>query len=192
MAQLCGIQEDLGVKGKSGHLASMRDAGRRLSDSTHRAFIAYYHRTSHSHLWLPLQRTSCSFLDFRGISTKLYLSYWCRCLSVYFQRLFANFRQAVQEPTDHVCEVTSTGIPPGESQEVSAFFSLYSCTFHGSPLSLVLFFLEALPSGLARPRHAGWDVIARAIFAFLFLEHRIIHMHVILYRGQIFVSQQLL
>ena len=36
VAQLCGIQEDLGVKGKSGHLASMRDAGRLLSDSTHR------------------------------------------------------------------------------------------------------------------------------------------------------------
>src|SRR5262249_51932661 len=59
-------------------------------------------------------------------------------------------------------------------------------------LSPSLFRPNALASGLSRPRHAGWNVIARTIFAFLFLKHRIVHMDVVEYRRQIFMAQQLL
>ena len=41
VAEQCGIQEDLGIKGKSGHLATMRTRAAFLSDSSHRIRFVY-------------------------------------------------------------------------------------------------------------------------------------------------------
>jgi hypothetical protein len=46
VAQLCDIQEDLGIKGKSGHLASMKTWAAFLSDLTHRIRFVYTPRHS--------------------------------------------------------------------------------------------------------------------------------------------------
>ena len=41
VAQQCGIEEDLGLKGKSGHLASMSSRAAFLSDTSHRIRFVY-------------------------------------------------------------------------------------------------------------------------------------------------------
>jgi putative transposase len=46
VAQLCGIEQDLGIKGKSGHLASMKTRAAFLSDPSHRIRFVYPPRQS--------------------------------------------------------------------------------------------------------------------------------------------------
>jgi hypothetical protein len=41
VAEQCGIQEDLGIKGQSGHLATMRTRAAFLSDPSHRIRFVY-------------------------------------------------------------------------------------------------------------------------------------------------------
>src|SRR6266566_1040483 len=77
--------------------------------------------------------------------------------------------------------------------------------FHSIPKSLdkrvllmclrsfsLLFCLRPLGSDLSWSWHPSRNMIARAIFAFLILNESIIHMHIILHGGQIFMSEQLL
>jgi DDE superfamily endonuclease len=46
VARLCGIEEDLGIKGHSGILASMASRAAFLSDPTHK--VAFYYMPKHS------------------------------------------------------------------------------------------------------------------------------------------------
>src|SRR6266704_1898876 len=86
-------------------------------------------------------------------------------------------------------EVNALTSPTESFKWCSAYLLWESHLFDDSPFTSCS---VALSSGLSRPRHPGWDVIARAVFAFLFLEDRIIHMDVVEYRGQILMPQELL
>lgn len=78
-----------------------------------------------------------------------------------------------------------------EGAELGQFLStsVYCCNYSWSLLSLLFFHLHALTSGLPWPRHPGRDVIARAVFALLFLEYGIVHVNVVLHCGQILMAQ---
>lgn len=69
-------------------------------------------------------------------------------------------------------------LPSGQKAEV----------LHRLRLSLLLPALRTPTSGLARPRHTSWKVIAGAKFAFLFLENGIIHVNVVENRRQILMT----
>lgn len=69
---------------------------------------------------------------------------------------------------------------------------LASCPLGRSPPSLLRIHPSTLPSCLSRPGHAGRDMIARAVFAFLFLQDRIIHVDVVEDGRQILMSQEFL
>jgi hypothetical protein len=86
-----------------------------------------------------------------------------------------------------------TGISPPSHRGVLETTALHSYgTLYYSLFSLLLLNSRTLATCLSWPRHPGWKMIARAILTFLFLQDRVVHVHVVLHRGQIFVPQQLL
>ena len=81
----------------------------------------------------------------------------------------------------------------GEGKPIpSVMEDLMYAPHRSSPLSPLLFSLGAFASGLSRPRHAGRNMIAGAVSAFLCLKYRIIHVYIVLHCGQVFMPQQLL
>ena len=58
--------------------------------------------------------------------------------------------------------------------------------------SLFPFRLKSSTPGFSWARHARWQVIPRAVLAFLCLDRLIIHVHVVLHSGHVLMAQQLL
>src|SRR5579872_1229378 len=75
---------------------------------------------------------------------------------------------------------------------VPAFTRSFLCFVFAALLAPLLFGAIALAPDIAWTRHTCWQVVAGTVFALLFLNSGIIHMHVVFYGRHIIVSQQFL